>query len=71
MKTSVHDEIKAKLGKDVACYVLITCNEPNRDGEMNVELTYEGDPLLAEYLVKGAQNYFNQPEISEKQSFCC
>lgn len=67
----MHDEIKEKLGDSVACYVLITCNEPNPDGEMNVELTYEGDPLLAEFLIHGAQNYFNEPEVGERQSFCC
>lgn len=67
----MHEEIRAKLGKKVACYVLITCEEPSPTGDMNVEFSYNGDPVLAEFLVQGAQDYFDQPEVTEKQSFCC
>ena len=40
---------------DHACYVLITCDKPNKDGSMNVNMTYKGDPLLASYLLRDAQ----------------
>ncbi|MCH9630924.1 MAG: hypothetical protein S4CHLAM37_09340 [Chlamydiia bacterium] len=38
-----------------ACYVLITCGEPSADGNMQVEMTYEGDRVLASYLIESAQ----------------
>ena len=37
------------------CYVLIKCKEPNEKGDMQVEMTYEGDPVLASYLIETAQ----------------
>lgn len=43
------------LGKDINCYVLITCSNPNRNGKMNVDLIYEGDRELAAYLIQSAQ----------------
>lgn len=42
-----------------ACYVLITCGEPNKDGKMQVELTYKGDPTLAAFLLENAQGYMD------------
>ncbi|MGE3954853.1 MAG: hypothetical protein AB7F31_06695 [Parachlamydiales bacterium] len=44
-----------------ACYVLITCGEPSPLGEMEVEMTYEGDSDLAAYLIDSAQTLFEQP----------
>ncbi len=40
-----------------ACYVLITCGEPEEDGKMHVEMTYEGDACLAAYLIESAQDF--------------
>ena len=37
-----------------ACYVLITCQEPTDDGQMHVEMTYDGDMDLAAYLIESA-----------------
>lgn len=62
MKKSIHEEIREKIGDNTACYVLITCDQPSNSGDMNVELSYDGDPVLAEFLIHGAQNYFDQPE---------
>lgn len=55
---------REKLGKAVvhrileseqhACYVLITCGAPSEEGEMEVEMTYEGDHALASYLIDHA-----------------
>ncbi|HSX11930.1 MAG TPA: hypothetical protein VLF61_00370 [Rhabdochlamydiaceae bacterium] len=41
--------------KKATCYVLITCGEPNAEGKMDVEMTYEGEPVLAAYLLENAQ----------------
>ncbi len=52
------DKKKSKhlvLGEKNACYVLITCSEPSEDGKIEVEMTYEGDATLAEYLLQSAQ----------------
>lgn len=56
-----HEEIKEKL-KEKHSYVLITCEPPTEGGKMDVELSFDGDPLVAEYLVQGAVNYFAQNE---------
>jgi hypothetical protein len=50
-------KIHELLAEKHACYVLITCDPPTESGEMQVKMTYEGDPLLAAYLVQGAQTY--------------
>ncbi len=42
--------------KKASCYVLITCGEPNAEGKMDVEMTYEGEPVLAAYLLENAQS---------------
>jgi len=49
-------EIKKALSENSTCYVLITCTEASKDGKMEVEMTYSGDPILAAYLVESAQN---------------
>ena len=60
--SKISDEIKAELSKDHACYVLVTCNTPSEDGKMQVEMSYEGDPVLAAYLLQGAQNFLEEQE---------
>lgn len=50
---------KDTLPENNACYVLITCGEPSKDGKMEVEMTYQGDPVLAAYLVESAQNFID------------
>lgn len=52
--------IKSQLSKNHACYVLITCNEANPEGEIQVDMTYEGDPALASYLIQGAQRVIDE-----------
>lgn len=68
MKPDVHRQFKQTLAKKHACYVLITCGEPNGEGHMDVEMTYEGDPALAAYLIHGAQSYI---EENIESSPCC
>ncbi len=62
MKVKIDKDIKEKLAKKYACYVLITCDTPSDDGKMNVEMSYEGDPVLAAYLLQGAQGYLEEQE---------
>lgn len=50
------------LDKDPSCYVLITCGQPSEDGQMQVEMTYQGDASLASYLIQGAQLFIDQVE---------
>ncbi len=52
-------QIKKAVKKDCACYVLLTCTEPNADGNMEVEMNYEGDEALAAFLVENAAQVFD------------
>lgn len=58
-KDSVKD-IHKVLAQRNACYVLITCGQPSESGEMNVEMTYEGDVTLAAYLIESAQGIIEE-----------
>ncbi len=51
-----------KIKKEPACKILITCDEPAADGKMSVEMTYEGDPSLASYLLERAQSFIEYDE---------
>ena len=44
------------------CKILITCGQPSLDGKMHVEMTYEGDPALASYMLARAQYFVDQDE---------
>ena len=58
-------KINKELRKDLqkhACYVLITCDPPAEDGDMQVEMCYQGDSVLAAYLLKGAQSFLENQE---------
>jgi len=53
------NEVKAPITDEkVACYVLITCKEPAEDGDMQVEMTCEGDENLIDYLISNVQEFF-------------
>jgi hypothetical protein len=52
-------EIKKALAGKCACYVLITCTEPGADGQMQVEMNYEGDEALAAFLIENAGQVFD------------
>jgi hypothetical protein len=67
MKTGIRRQIREALAKDHACYVLITCSDPSEGGMMNVEMTYEGDPTLAAYLLQSAQSYIDDDDDEEEQ----
>jgi hypothetical protein len=61
------DKIKKTLGEKHACYVLITCSEPSDDGQMEVEMSYEGDETLASFLIDNAAQVF-EAKNQEKES---
>lgn len=58
MKSDI-EKAKRILKEHYACYVLITCSDPSLDGSMDVEMNYEGDEILASYLVESAKNVFD------------
>lgn len=62
MEKDVHKQIRKLLAKDFAGFVLVTCKNPLSDGKMQVEMSYEGDPVLAAYLLEGAQGYLDEEE---------
>lgn len=55
MKRRDQKRLKDELARKHACYVLITCDELTADGEMQVEMSYQGDATLAAYILQGAQ----------------
>jgi len=63
MKRDVEKYLKETLAKKHVCYVLITCDAPADDGNMQVEMTYEGDAALAAYLLQGAQEFIDSQEV--------
>ena len=60
----MEDDSKKQLVEQLlekhACYVLVTCSEPCDEGQMQVEMSYQGDPTLAAYLLEGAQRYIDE-----------
>lgn len=71
MKGNVQKRLKNTLSKKHLCYVLITCDPPTDNGEMQVEMTYEGDASLAAYLLKGAQQSIIDELEIEMTEVCC
>lgn len=61
-KEKPHQEksITDRLAKNHACYVLVTCDDPSEDGNMQVEMSYHGDASLASMLLHGAQTYIDE-----------
>lgn len=58
--SAVSQHLKNALAEESACYVLITCTEPAEDGQMQVEMVYEGDATLAAYLLESAQGFIQE-----------
>lgn len=53
-KTSL-ESIQESLHKNLSSCILITCEHPSNRGEMQVEFSYQGDPMLVSYLLQDAQ----------------
>lgn len=66
--TPKKEKIPASLGdsnEDTAphaCRILITCDQPADDGKMHVEMNYEGDPVLASYILDRAQGFIEHDD---------
>ena len=54
------EKIRHVLRKRHACYVLITCSNPTNEGQMEVEMNYDGDIDLAALLVDNASQVFHE-----------
>ena len=63
---NVHDKVRRIMHEHVG-YVLVTCRPTSQPGKMEVEVSYEGDPYLASYLVDGAQGYFENEELVNEE----
>jgi len=61
------EKIKKTLGQKHACYVLITCTEPTEQGHMEVEMSYDGDEMLAAFLIDNASQAFDE-KLSQRES---
>jgi hypothetical protein len=53
-------QVKKTLQGQCACYVLITCTQPSKEGKMEVQMNYEGDEDLAAFLVANASQLFDE-----------
>jgi len=62
-KGDAHHLVKQTLGNAHACYILITCDSPSDGGEMQVQMSYEGDEDLAGFLLQGAQSHFDDQAL--------
>lgn len=65
-KRQIREELRKQLAKHYPCYVLITADDPSDQGQMHVELSYEGDPVLAAYLLEGAQDFIDIDDVEEE-----
>lgn len=61
------EKIKQSLSEKHACYVLITCSEPSKEGQMQVEMCYDGDESLAAFLVDNASQVFDD-RLAQRES---
>jgi hypothetical protein len=68
MNKNSRKHLQEVLDKNPSCYVLITCGQPSEDGQMQVEMTYQGDAALAAYLLQGAQSFIDQEEAQDSYS---
>jgi len=66
MKSDIHKRIRKLLEKEYEGYVLVTCKPATLDGRMQVEMSYDGDPVLAGYLMEGAQEYLAEEDADSE-----
>jgi len=63
------ETIKKKQKKKHLCYVLVTCDEPQKNGQMKVKMRYSGDPVLASMLLDNAQKIIDEDVVEGNE--CC
>jgi len=64
-RVNFHEDVRTLLCDDHVGYVLVTCRKTTQAGKLEVEVSYEGEPDLACYLVDGAQSYFENEFLGE------
>ncbi len=72
MRHENYKELMELLAKEHSCFILITCDNETKDGNMNVNMSYEGDPVLASYLLEGAKSRIDselESEVTESQDY--
>ncbi|MFA5250506.1 MAG: hypothetical protein WC371_03770 [Parachlamydiales bacterium] len=67
-KRLLEKDLKDFLTRKYQAFVLVTCSEENDKGEMQVELSYDGDEDLVAYLLQGAAQVFDGEESLSKDS---
>lgn len=58
-----------QFSKEHESFVIITCNPPGPDGNMDVNMCYGGDLALVSYLIKGAHQVLDEasePDLEEE-----
>jgi hypothetical protein len=65
-KKCFYKEIKKFLKNNNACYVLLTCSDPAKDGNMQVDMAYDGDEVLASYLLENAILVLQEKDFGRK-----
>ena len=60
VKGEIPEKVKRTFSRKKICYVLISCEEPNSKGEMEVEMTFDGDKYLAGYLTESAKQMLEE-----------
>ena len=60
------EKVKRFLDENNAGYILLTCSEPSENGNMNVEMSFEGDDTLVAYLADSAQSILDE-QIQKRQ----
>lgn len=65
MNSRCRKHLEDTLKKKPFCHVMITCTKPSEDGEMDVEMTYDGDITLVSLLLQGAQDRIDDEESEQ------
>ncbi len=56
----MNELITETLSENHPCYVLITCGKPKQNGQIEVEMTFGGDRVLAAYLLESASSIMDE-----------
>jgi hypothetical protein len=59
MAQQVVEQVRKLLSEHYACFVIIACSTPSKEGKMDVEMSYEGDEDLAAFLIDNASQVFD------------
>jgi hypothetical protein len=68
MHAMAHKGIE-KFLKKTQGYVLLTCSKPDDKGDMQVEMSFDGDPDLLLYLLDGAKERIDEDVSCDTESF--